>query len=810
MLSITTNPSTSSPSSSLPETCSSNPTEQQLIATGFNRLNMMTREGGAQPAEYMAKYAADRVRTVGMAWMGATIGCAECHDHKFDPFTTKDFYALGAFFSDVKQWGVYSHYASSPNEDLKGFSNVSPFPPELELFSPTLLQHQRLIEQQMLSWIASHVLIRSDREASSLVRQWCSESIAFLDEHPDGWFQPKFVGLISTAEKAAELQPANLVRSDVVELEDADEKSKGKADEKKRLAELKSRTLRYAIPPGRIARIRIELFSNPKSTNRLTRSDATTLDVKLSAELHDPVLKKKHLLAFYRAEADRFEIAYADGQPKLGVEEGWRLGSSLLSNPAHVVYWLDAPVASTTEQELRLKIDGDRLAGIRVSLSPISDADLNQEIPSRELLESVASEEVSLTSSLGLRVLRSYFFSTQFDSKLHKKLSDLLGEYRTCRNGKTWSMFTVGQPRFKTRVLGRGNWQDETGDVVAPSVPSFLPQPPEADQRPLSRLDLARWLVSRENPLTARVVVNRLWKQFFGNGLSSTVDDVGTQGEPPSHPELLDWLAVELIESGWDIKHMVKLMVTSQCYQKSSHYREDLRDIDPSNRWLASQNARRLEAEFVRDNALSVAGLLDLRLVGGPSCKPYQPPGYYSALQFPDREYLADSSYGQFRRGVYMHWQRTFLHPMVANFDGPSREECVANRVSSNTPQQALTLLNDPSMVESARVMAASLLITKVPIAPSRKPTKESDAKRIGIALQRALGRAPVEEEVVDLQSFLEEQRKHYSSHEEAAKHLVTIGNSEPASPSIPASELAAWTAVCRVILNLHETITRY
>ncbi len=786
-----------------------NPTEEQLIATGFNRLNMMTREGGAQPGEYMAKYAADRVRTVGMAWMGATIGCAECHDHKFDPFTAKDFYSLGAFFSDIRQWGVYSDYASSPNGDLKGYTNVYPFPPELELESPTLVEHQRLLEKQILASISATVLKPNERNASNNIRDWCRESASFLRQHPDGWLQPRFLGVTSKEEKILTAPTTSILRRNVVELVSIHDRVKDKAAEKKRLDALKTRTLQYALPAGRLARIRIELFANSVSKNRLTRSDANSVDIKIKAEIQGSTKEKPVVLSVYQAQADRFEVNYASGQPKLGVETGWKLGSSELGSPAQAVYWIDGENIANENDVLRLKIDVDQLAGIRVSVSPLADLASNQSLPSIEILEGVASGELDIASPLGVAALRSYFFSTLFDSKIHRTIGGLLTEYRTCRNGKTWSMVTVAQEPFKARILGRGNWQDESGEVVMPAVPGFLPQPKASKNQRLTRLDLARWLVSRENPLTARVVVNRLWKQFFGNGLSISVDDVGTQGDPPSHPELLDWLAVELVESGWDIKHLVKLMVTSQSYQKSARYREDLRDIDPSNRLLASQNPRRLDAEFVRDNALSIAGLLDLRLVGGPSCKPYQPPDYYESLQFPSRDYLPDTSYSQFRRGIYMHWQRTFLHPMVANFDGPSREECIANRVSSNTPQQALTLLNDPSMVEAARVMATSLLKTPLSANSNADVSKSRDALRIELAIRRALVREPSNIEIVELTEFLHEQRKHYTADKEAALHLSSTGITER-DALLPANELAAWTALCRVVLNLHETITRY
>ncbi len=292
--------------------------------------------------------------------------------------------------------------------------------------------------------------------------------------------------------------------------------------------------------------------------------------------------------------------------------------------------------------------------------------------------------------------------------------------------------------------------------------------------------------------------MNRYWKEFFGRGLSSVVDDLGAQGEPPSHPELLDWLAVEFMDSGWDVKHMVKLMVMSETYRQSSNQRLDLKEIDPVNRLLAAQNPRRLEAEFVRDNALSIAGLLNPD-IGGPSAYPYQPPGYYANLQFPSRDYHPDQDEQQYRRGVYTHWQRTFLQPMLANFDAPAREECTASRIVSNTPQQALTLLNDPTFVECSRVFAQHLLAQKC----------DGDEQRIGLAFERALARPPRDKEAKSLEQFLQEQRRECEEDRDGSRKLVHIGNA-PMAKDMDTKELAAWTEVCRVILNLHETITRY
>ena len=287
-------------------------------------------------------------------------------------------------------------------------------------------------------------------------------------------------------------------------------------------------------------------------------------------------------------------------------------------------------------------------------------------------------------------------------------------------------------------------------------------------------------------------------KQFFGTGLSAQVEDLGAQGEWPTHPELLDWLASEFRDSGWDVKHMVRLIVLSDTYRQQSNLRPETRDTDPSNRWLASQNPRRLEAEFVRDNALFISGLLNPEL-GGPSAFPYQPAGYYANIQFPDRDYLASTGDQQYRRGVYAHWQRTFLNPMLANFDAPSREECTASRPVSNTPQQALTLLNDPAFVEASRGFAERLL---------RLEPRE-DSARIRQAFELALARPPKSSELNSLTGFLARQRAASGRDPASASRFLRVG-AHPVPPGADEPELAAWTELARVILNLQETVTRY
>jgi hypothetical protein len=511
-------------------------TRPQRVAAAYNRLNMMSAEGGGQDKEYHAKYAGDRVRATSGAWLGSTLGCAECHDHKYDPFTTRDFYAFASFFADVAERGIYH-----------GANGNGIWGEMMRLPSPEQEAEQRRLEAAL----------------------------------------------------AAIAPPAD----------DASE------EEKKQVAAAR--------------------------------------------------------------EAAKKE--------------------------------LDAAVA----------------------------------------------KQVAMPA-------------------------------------------TVSKPPRTVRILPRGNWMDDSGEVVLPATPAFLPAAPGGDgESRRNRLDLAAWMTSPENPLVPRVLANRLWALGFGEGLSRRLDDHGSQGEPPSHPELLDWLACELRDGGWDLRRVVRTIVTSRAYRRSSTPGAGHREADPENRLLARQNRHRLDAENVRDVALAASGLLE-RTVGGPSVKPYQPPGYWDYLNFPNRTYKADSGAALYRRGLYVHWQRQYLHPAMMVFDAPSREECTARRPRSNTPLQALVLLNDPQFVEAARALAATTLGSAGadPLARAR------------FMLRRAIGRMPLDAEVGVVADVAERQRETFAGDPAAAKGLLGVGAAAVPAGLDPA-ELAAWTAAARVVLNLGEAYTR-
>jgi hypothetical protein len=781
-----------------------NNTVEQRVATGFNRLNMMTREGGAQPKEYMAKYGADRARTVGMAWMGLTVGCAECHDHKFDPFTAKDFYSLKAYFADVRQWGVYSDYKYTPNPDLKNWSNEHPFPPEEVVESPYLKRRIEKLNgqiQELAKNSAAEKTAQAQRDA------WDKSTKAVLARHRDGWIVPTAFPLVTNVVVVTnKLKLTNMVAA-----------TEGKPAATNVTAQISTRTnttvltnfvvqadgsLLYGskgdghpiplrLEAGSVAALRLELIPHAKHSNTIFRGKTTSATIQLSATIRRAGAKKETKLTFYHADADHKEPRYANGYEIIGIKDSWKVARDQAKEKQTGVWLLDPPVTVNEGDTLTIALKTNVIGNLRLSVSPFVPGKIRGEPTSIDLIE-----QKFLTSSATKSM--AWLVSAASDTNAFAQYKKLHREIQECRGGKSPTVVTVAWKPEPTRVLPRGNWLSDDGELVQPEPPHFLPQPKRAGTNQLTRLDLARWLVSAENPLTARVAVNRLWKQVYGAALATPVDDLGLQGEPPTHPELLDWLAVEFREKNWDVKHLVRLLVTSSTYKQSSKLRSELREVDPNNRWLASQNPRRLEAEFVRDNALAISGLLNNE-IGGPSAHPYQPADYYVNLQFPDRDYYASQDDRQYRRGVYAHWQRTFLQPMLANFDAPSREECTALRPISNTPQQALTLLNDPSFVEAARVLAQKLMAS---------PAKSDDA-RIELAYQRALGRNAKPTELASLKKFLAGQREHLQSDADEPVKLQKVGLA--ATPKdADAVELAAWTSVCRVVLNLHETITIY
>ncbi|MDX1963605.1 MAG: DUF1553 domain-containing protein [Pirellulales bacterium] len=841
-----------------------NPTPEQLIASGFNRLNMMTREGGAQPGEYIAKYQADRVRTVGGAWLGATLGCCECHDHKYDPFQQADFYALSAFFADIKQWGVYADYHYTPEPELRGVNNDWPFPPEILVDSPALAARLAKLERQAaLLGLQAMGGDEHEREHDHARESWLAAVQDFVRKHPAGWEvlhpspQPSPQGegakepspQPSPQEEGAKESSPNLPlaknQDGFITITDEMQNKQPQTD------------LWFSPTPGWVAAIRLELgpetaesessddanaASPPpaKGANKSNRKPFERKAVKLQAKLlratnpihldlnttaaddktateptpPEPKATEPLSLKFSWASANSAQPRYANGADQLGVLDPWNPAASDPRETLFAVWILAEPVQIQAGDTLLVQLSGN-VNPVRISVTPLAQPRPLQS-GSAALRTAFLTDSPDRTLEQQYLIASCYAYGTPQPEVIAVPLRKLQREIAECRDGRAWTMITQPRQPLEIRLLPRGNWQDASGPVMQPATLHFLPRPTVSDNRRLTRVDLARWICASDNPLTPRTFANRLWKEFFGKGLSAQLDDLGAQGEAPSHPELLDWLAVEFRESGWNVKHLVKLLVMSQTYRQSSRGRPELRDLDPHNRWLTFQNPRRLEAEFIRDNALAISGLLNTEL-GGPSVRPYQPAGYYAQLQFPDRDYQPHLDERQYRRGVYMHWQRTFLHPQLANFDAPPRDECTAQRVVSNTPQQALTLLNDPTFNEAARALAERVILGGLPeagpattAASSPSPaTIAVDQARLNRLYQLALARDPSSAEQASLFKFLAAQREEFARGKSDAAKYLGIGL-HPQIPRIDPVDLAAWSGVCRVVLNLQETITRY
>lgn len=743
-------------------------TQETRVGSAFNRLLLSTEEGGAQAKDYEQRMLTDRVRAVGNAWMGQTTGCCQCHDHKFDPWTQRDFYSLGAFFADIK-------------EPILGRRE-----PGIMVLDEAGQKRQADIAERLTAVQAEFAKPRP--ELAPAQTEWEKQALEAVTA--SGMWQPLKQVTASSAKKnvALKADKEGVVRGTI----DA------KRNERKQNDGTDAYTLITKLPLGTTG-IRIEALKEKLPGIGLASNGNFVLsEVTLTGG------KNKLPIAFASAtfEQKTFPAATAIDGIADKKENGWGvLGATGAEQSLYLE--LAAPVTeANTAVTLTLTFgwgENHEIANLRLSST-------NSPKPIRAPGTSLPAIEIAgiLKTAPEKRTLEQKQKLTAAYKQIAPELNDLRAKIATVEKEKAdfesnapKCIVSISDTNKRTvRILPRGNWMDESGEVVKAALPGYLPKP-KIEGRDLTRLDLAQWLVSKDNPLTARTVMNRLWKQFFGTGLSKVLDDLGAQGEPPVNPALLDWLACEFMDSGWDMQHMIRIIANSATYQQVSTSTKALTAADPYNRECARQSPFRLEAELVRDNALTISGLL-VPKIGGPSVKPYQPAKYWENLNFPTREWQNDSGESLYRRGLYTWWQRSFTHPSMLAFDAPSREECVAERNRSNIPQQALVLLNDPTYVEAARVFAARILTE----------SSGDASQRITWAVQQALQRKPSAEELKTLSALFAQQLADYQKDPAAATELLKTG-AAPVSPNLNSSELAAWAHVARVILNLHETITR-
>tara|TARA_R110002095_G_scaffold214531_1_gene206706 strand:- start:16286 stop:19363 length:3078 start_codon:yes stop_codon:yes gene_type:complete len=747
-------------------------TLSQKVASTYNRLNRASAEGGVQPKEYLAKYSADRVRTTGAVWLGSTIGCAECHDHKFDPFTTKDFYRFAAFFADIKEQGIVS-----------GANHVAKLP------VPSEAESQRLKELSVALQQAETEFARTTPELQADRSRWEQE----VKNGTDRWtvWKPKQVrseggAKLKVLDDGSVLASGKNPAHDVYVLDFSDSE----------------------LPADKPFALRLELLPD-KSLPRQGPGRAGNGNLVLNGV---EMTVNQSPVQWQKATASHSQASHSPEYVINGHKHGWAILPQIGKRQQLLLAGqVTKPKKDTTANkqdnqgacEMRLVqnyVNQHNLGRFRISFS--TDIDISKPgVSASEQLQELVKLPVEKRSTEQQQQIDAAFReATPLLSKARAQLAQLRTENDQLQKRIVTTLATSTTKPRTMRVLPRGNWMDDSGDIVEPGVPHFLSQIKSPENARATRLDLARWLTSRDNPLVARTFVNRLWMLLYGQGLARSVDDLGSQGEMPTHPELLDWLASEFVESGWDIKHMIQLMVSSHAYQQSSALPAVLRERDPYNRLYARQSRWRLEAEMIRDNALSLSGLLNPK-IGGVSVKPYQPAGYWAQLNFPKRTYQQDNGSQQYRRGLYTHWQRTFLHPSLLAFDAPAREECTAQRPRSNTPLQSLVLLNDPTFVESARVLATRVL--------QESQQTEFEA-RLNWFTQHTLMRAPRDDEKTLLKSLYEEDLKVYRKQQADAERVLSVGLAKPSPGELDPAELAAWTSVARAVLNLHETITRY
>jgi hypothetical protein len=730
-----------------------NPTDEQRIASGYNRMLMTTQEGGGQAKEYIAKYAADRVRNASTVWLGATLGCAECHDHKFDPFTQKDFYRFAAFFADVQEVPI-------------GEQPVTRF--------PTPAQKARVAEFDAKIGGLRKVL-------GTTTPALAAEQAAFEDEARRAG--EKWANIVPTSARSQSGSPLKI---------EADGTIFAQGDP----AESEVYFLKYQVDRRAITAFRLEAIPDDKlpskgpgrapNGNFVINEFAVTVGDK-------PVALTNASATFAQPGFD--PSGAIDDKPKTGWAVAGRTGRA-----SEAVFETKADLGGSAPLSMTIQLvqqygSGHVLGKFRIAVSERKRPVRAGGPDAFQIREEMAIPLDKRTKAQAEAVATYYRGIAPSLEPTRSAVAALIKEKENVlASAPTMLVSTSGQPRT-VRVMPRGNWLDESGPEVTPAVPGFLG--PEVKGRRANRLDLANWLVSSDNPLVARVFVNRLWKLAFGQGLVTSIEDFGSQGASPTHPELLDWLATTFRDEGWNVKSMLKRIVMSESYRQTSTASESLRQADPYNQWLARQTRYRLEAEAVRDDMLVVSGLL-VPKVGGPSVKPYQPAGYWSHLNFPKREYQNDHGEGLYRRGLYTYWMRSFLHPSLLAFDAPSREECTAQRARSNTPLQALVLLNDPIYVEGARAFAERTL---------KEGGKEDDA-RLTFAYKWAVSRSPRPAERDVLVALLKKHRDYFRSHAKEAEDLIHVGE-HPAPKDVETAELAAWTSVARAVLNLHETITR-
>lgn len=752
-----------------------NPSQSQLVATGFNRCNVTTSEGGAIDEEFLFRYSVDRTSTTVQAWLGLTAGCAVCHDHKYDPLSTREFYSMYAFF--------YS--AADPAMD----GNVDTTRPFLTLPTPEQsadLDKLRRAEADRLSQ-----LIAAGKQPFRPILDGGPESL-----HTQVWLDDE-IPVGASQRNTSRNEPRWTDTQSIVPM--------GRRALYQSFGDRYEQVINGGLVPRWIAKdgrvrawVKIDPYEPPKAIYIEIITDAGNRRWAWANKPEDASLVGvgADRIAGTLPIANRWtevEVSVADMTAGAAVRE---IKFGLFGG---IASWDGITCTGVLRPEDNLRRDANAWWAKRKGAdTPLANADVNRAIkegPESEFGKQ-HSDEVAA------------FFQSFVAENIPPAIADARAAWQLAKIERQsleqqlpgTMVFGDRKEARQAHMMTRGQY-DQKGDAVSPGTPAALPpmKLASADQRP-NRLDLARWIVDPDNPLTARVAVNRYWQQVFGTGLVKTSEDFGSQGSPPTHPELLDWLANRFRNQGWDVKRLMKDLVMTAAFRQAAVVDSDAYSIDPENRYLARGPRIRLDAEQIRDNVLASSGLL-VRELGGPGSKGYQPENIWEPVGYGDsntRYYVQDHGVSLYRRSLYSFIKRTAPPPFMSNFDAPNREMLCARRERSNTPLQALQLMNDVQYVEAARFLAERVI-------------RECDAdprQRVRFAFERVLTRPPDASELAVIESTYQTHLQRFIEKPEDAKKLVNTGE-YPVDSKLPIADTAAMTLVCNLLLNLDESVTR-
>ncbi len=740
-----------------------NATLEQKLATGFCRNHMINGEGGRIAEENRVDYVMDMTETMGTVWLGLTLNCCRCHDHKFDLVTQREYYQLFAFFNQTP---------------VEGGGGNPQTPPVISV--PDTEQQQQLdqVDREIAS-LKKDARSRAEQLTSAQV-QWERSKLDQLSK--EQWTVARIESATADHQKLTVQSNQSVLASGTSPAKD-------------------NYQVRIAAGPGRWAALRLDVLpydSQPKKG--LSRAASgnfvlTNFAVKIVTKNNDTRSVKIRSAKATFEQSNHTVASAFDGNPK----SGWAVWEGkIVDRPHAAVFYFDAPIELTADDRLdiELKHESDNrehvIGRFRLALSSEPSALLDEFDPSLRLaLEKPKQERSAEEKSL----IESEYFQSDEQYRTLDRRQNELQEKRKALLGKVPKVMVMEQrdKHRDTMMLDRGLY-NQPRDRVESDVPASLPS--LATDKPKDRLALAKWLVSDHQPLTARVIVNRTWQQFFGIGLSKTVEDLGSQGEIPRYLDLLDWLAAEYRDSGWDTKRLVEMIVTSHTYRQSSRLSDSvISKEDPDNRWLARGARFRMPSWMLRDQALAASGLIN-HAIGGPSVNGYQPEGIWEEATFGKKKYVPDTGDALYRRSLYIFWRRIVGPTMF--FDNAARQVCTVKSVRTNTPLHALYMLNDVTFVEAARALAALVL----------QSPADCDADRINEVFQRLLARDARDDERSILLSGLESSRLSFGQSPELAKQFLTAGQYK--SPdSLDVVELASWSALCLAVMNLDETVTK-